>query len=90
VKDKPVEGKCYRCSQPRALFRYKPLHNCIDGYGSVSLIEAAGVIGWMDDNGDRWCMNRLGMASKRMLCTSCYQVETRDERELIDTVLEKE
>jgi hypothetical protein len=88
MKSEPVDGKCWRCKQRRHLFRYVPLHNCLDSYGLMSLCEAAGVIGEMEDSGDQWCLHRLGLRPKELVCTSCFQAETREEQKFIDEVLE--
>lgn len=85
----PPEGKCGRCSQTRHLFQYKPTHDCIRDIGTVDLIDAMTHIAEIEDNGDHWCLSRIHRHPKRLLvCTSCFQVESRQEEEFIANVLE--
>jgi hypothetical protein len=88
VKDEPPEGICAKCKQTRNLFHYKTLHDCVKDTGSVSLVEAAEHILWLEENQDYWCLRRLERLPQSMLCTSCFQVETASEQEFIDNVLE--
>lgn len=74
----PVEGSCGRCKQPRALFRYKPLHDCIKAAGSVGLIDAAALIATIEEQGDRWCISQIDR-HPRLLCVPCHDREVADE-----------
>lgn len=78
----PVEGKCARCKQPRSLFPYKPLHDCVKAAGSVDLIEAAELIAEIEDQYDRWCLGRIDRCP-RLLCVPCHDLEVADEEDHI-------
>lgn len=80
---KPVKGRCARCKQPRDLFEYKPLHDCIDAAGTVSLPEAARLIAEIEDQGDRWCSARID-GTRRLLCVPCCDCEVVDEERHIE------
>lgn len=67
----PVEGRCHRCEQPRPLFPYKPVHDCIDDIGRVDLIEAAVHIAGLEDQDDIWCTARIERRP-RLLCVPCH------------------
>lgn len=74
----PVEGQCVRCEQSRPVFPYKPLHNCIDIAGNVSLLEAADWISEIEMTDDRWCQARL-QRRERLMCVPCHDREATDE-----------
>ncbi|MGA5635027.1 hypothetical protein [Streptomyces lydicamycinicus] len=79
----PVEGRCVRCKQPRPLFPYKPLHNCVETAGRVDLAEAAEWIAEIESNGDRWC-EALIARRPRLMCVRCCDREAADEQQFID------
>jgi hypothetical protein len=79
----PVEGKCDRCKQPRALFAYKPEHDCIDVAGLMRLTEAAEWIDNIRDTGDRWCELQLDHKPQPQLCIRCHDKEREDEERYI-------
>lgn len=74
----PVEGKCDRCQQPRTLFPYKPIHDCVKAAGSMDLMEAYDLIAEIEDQGDRWCTAKIERR-RRLLCVPCHDREVADE-----------
>ncbi|MFP8960007.1 hypothetical protein ACLIYP_05455 [Streptomyces nanhaiensis] len=89
--EKPTEGRCTRCKQPRPLFPYKPFHDCLTVIGPVNLIEAADHIAWFEEQGDRWCTARVERRDHyRRMCVPCHDREAKDEQHFVDTVLEED
>ncbi|MEV8474888.1 hypothetical protein [Streptomyces sp. NPDC051173] len=79
----PATGaRCERCGQIRPLFPCKPLHDCADLVGPVSLVAAARYIEWIAETGDRWCEARL-YSRPPLLCVPCHDREAADEAEFI-------
>lgn len=83
MTDQPREGKCGQCGQQRALFPYKPEHDCTQDHGSVRLDEAWDILNSMEENGDRWCLRRIERRAPINLCTSCYGKEAEAEEKFI-------
>jgi hypothetical protein len=67
----PVEGTCARCKQPRPVFIYKPLHDCIESLSA------------MEDTVDRWCLARTHREGRLRLCVPCHDREVADEEHCI-------
>lgn len=85
---KPREGRCVRCKQPRPVFVYKPLHDCINDIGHVDLVDAATHLAWIEENGDQWCQARIDRMPRR-LCVPCHDKEAVEEQEFITEYLDE-
>ncbi|MCZ7413123.1 hypothetical protein [Streptomyces sp. WMMC897] len=75
----PAEGRCNRCKQPRPVFPYKPIHDCIDTIGYIRLTEAADHLADIEDRDDRWCQAQIDRRPIR-LCVPCHDREVLDEQ----------
>ena len=74
----PINAPCHRCHQPRPLYPYKPIHDCVDQPGVFNLPEAVARIADMHESGDIWCLARL-TRTPRLLCTPCHAKDFADE-----------